>query len=72
MALKDANKKADHAVLWIASDITEEILTRGIKGRMIRVDRLKSVTVVKDGKDVVYTKEQISKEGFKASWTDLK
>lgn len=71
-ALRDANRKADHAVLLISSGISEDDLTRGIKGRMLRVDRLQSATIMKDGKDVVYTKEQILQDGFKASWTDLK
>lgn len=72
LALRDANQKSDHIILLIASDISEEILTRGIKGRMLQAKRLQSVTIVKDGKDVVYSKEEIVRKGFKASWADLK
>lgn len=72
MALRDANRKSDHAVLWIASDISEDSLTKGIKGRMLRAKRLQSVTVIREGKDVVYTKERIREAGFKISWADLK
>lgn len=72
LALRDANQKSDHVVLLIVTDISEENLTRGIKGRMLQAKRLQSVTIVKDGKDVVYTKDEIIKKGFKASWADLK
>ena len=72
MALRDANRKADHIVLVIASDISEELLTKVIRERMLRVKRLQSITIVKDGKDIVYTKEETIRKKFKINWADLK
>lgn len=72
MALRDANRKADHIVLVIASDISEELLTKVIRERMLRVKRLQSITIVKDGKEIVYTKEETIRKKFKINWADLK
>lgn len=72
MALRDANRKADHIVLVIASDISEELLTKVIRERMLRAKRLQSITIVKDGKDIVYTKEEAIRKKFKINWADLK
>lgn len=71
-ALRDANRKSDHVILLVTSDISEKNLTDAIRGRMARAKRLQSVTIIKDGKDAVYTKKEILKGSFKINWVDLK
>ena len=70
--IRDARKQADHIVLWIDSDISLGDLRSAIYSRVKRSDNIKSVRIVINGKDCVYTREQITKDDFIIKQADLK
>ena len=70
--IRDARKQADHIVLWIDSDISLGDLRDAMIDRVRRINSIKTVTIVIGGKDCVYTREQIVKDGFKIKQADLK
>ena len=69
--LRKAKKQANRIVLWIESDISMGDLTDGVKGRVIRTENIKTITIVKDGKDRSYSREDILQNGFKIQQADL-
>lgn len=62
--LRDASKQADHIVININSDIDYNTLGRGIKGRVNQEKNIKSVTIIRNGKDKTYDRSDIMKKGF--------
>lgn len=70
--LRKAKDQADHIVLWIDSDISLGDLRDAMIDRVRRINSIKTVTIVIGGKDCVYTREQIVKDGFKIKQADLK
>lgn len=70
-AIRSAKRQADHIVLWIDSDITYGDLTDGIKDRIRRSENVKTITIVRNGKDHTYTREDILRNGFKIQQADL-
>ncbi len=70
-AIRSAKRQADHIVLWIESDISLGDLTDGIKGRVARAENIKTITIVKDGRDRAYSREDILQNGFKIQQADL-
>ncbi len=70
--MRSAAKQADNIVLRIDSEITLEDLRNGIRGRVNRCINVNSVTIIRDNKDVTYTREQILGVGFKIRQEDFK
>ena len=70
--LRKAKEQADHIVLWIDSDIPLGDLRSAIYSRVKRSDNIKSVRIVINGKDCIYTREQIVQEDFIIKQADLK
>lgn len=68
--LRKAAKQAHHIVLRIDSSISLEELTRGIKGRVSQSD-IQEVTVIRDGKDIVLSREEILSDDFKMQQEDF-
>jgi hypothetical protein len=58
-ALKKASRQASHIVLHVLSDISDDLLKRGIKGRIVYTKGIKSVTVLRNSMDKTYTRAQI-------------
>lgn len=58
-AIKDGKKQANHIVLDIVLDFDDEILKRGIKGRVSQSKTVKTITVIRNGKDKTYTRDEI-------------
>jgi hypothetical protein len=62
--LRSAGRQSGNIVLHIQSEITDELLVRGIKGRVNQKQNIETVSVIKNGKDKTYTREQILKKDF--------
>lgn len=62
--LRDASKQADHVVIRITSGISDNDLLRGIKGRVNQEENVKSVTIIRNGNDHTYNREDIMKKDF--------
>lgn len=58
-AIRDGKEQADHIVLDIILDFDNETLKRGIKGRVNQAKTVKSITLIKNGKDKTYTRDEI-------------
>lgn len=70
--LRDAKKQADDIVLWIDSDISLEDLAAALRSRVKRSQNISHITIVKDGKDMRISREEILGDGFKIRPADLK
>lgn len=70
-ALRKAARQAEDVVLWIESDISWEDLNAAIRPR-IRRSGITHITIVKDGKDRRYSREEILSDNFKIRPADLK
>lgn len=70
--VRDARKQADDIVLWIDSGISLEDLAAAMRSRVRRCENVKTVTIVRNNKDVTFAREEILKQGFKIRPTDLK
>ena len=57
--LRKASKQANHIVLHIRSDISDSLLKSGIKGRVRQKGAIETVTILRGGKDITYTRAQI-------------
>lgn len=62
--LKKASRQASHIVLHILSDISDELLSRSIKGRVSFTKGIETVTVLKDDVDKTYARAQIVRPDF--------
>lgn len=69
--LRKAKNQADHVVLWIESDISGEDLTAALRPRTKRCATIQTITIVRNGKDVCLTREDILSEGLKIRLADL-
>ena len=70
--LRKAKEQADDIVLWIESDISLGDLRDALIDRVRRINSIKTVTIVRGGKDCTYTREQIVNDSFKIKQADLK
>ena len=70
-ALRSAKDQANNIVLWIESEISLGDLSNAISGRVGRSKNITHVTIVKDGKDRMYNREEITKPGWKIQQADL-
>ena len=62
--LRKAGRQANHIILHIVSNITDDLLMRGIKGRVKQRPNIETVTVVKGGDDKAYARAQILDKNF--------
>lgn len=69
--LRKAKNQADHVVLWIESDISGEDLAAALRPRTKRCATIQTITIVRNGKDVCLTREDILSEGLKIRLADL-
>ena len=70
--IRDAKKQADDIVLWIEADISYEDLTAALRSRVRRSESIRAVTIIRDGKDIRLSREEIIVDGFKIRPADLK
>lgn len=70
--LRKGKDQANDIVLWIESEISLEDLSDAMNNRVNRSANITHVTIVKDGKDRRYSREEILAEGFKIQPADLK
>ena len=70
--IRDGRKQADNIVLWLDTDIPWEDVTAALRSRLRRCENILSVTIARDGKDIMLKREDILAEGFKIRPTDLK
>ena len=70
--IRDAKKQADDIVLWIDSDISLGDLRDAITSRVKRAGNIKSLTIVNNGKDVTYLREDMIKDTWKIKQADFK
>lgn len=62
--IRKACTQAPNVVLRIESGISDEELRRGIRGRVNREKQLETLTIIRNGEDKTYTREQIMAEEF--------
>ena len=65
LQLKKAHEQAGSIALRIKSDIAIPILQNALVARFSRHNNLTDITLIKNGKDVILTREQILDSGFK-------
>lgn len=70
-SLRSAKDQANDIVLWVESDMSLGDLSDAISGRVGRCN-ITHVTIVKDGKDKRYSREEITAKGWKIQQADLK
>lgn len=70
--LRKAKTQANDIVLWIESDISWGDLRNAIYSRVRRSDNIQSLTIVKDGKDVTYKREDMLKSNWEIRQADFK
>ena len=68
--LRDGAKQASHIVLMINSSIDLGSLARGIKGRVSHAE-IDEILLIKDGKELILSREQILSKGFKIQPEDF-
>lgn len=71
-ALREANKQAPVAVIVIESDISMGKLRDAISDRIKRSENITSVTLVRNGADVTYEREEMLSSRFKIQLEDFK
>ncbi len=62
--IRDAKNQADHIVLDIHSDISDDDLKRAVNGRVKRAETVKTITIIRNNEDETYTREDILKWRF--------
>lgn len=70
--LRKGKDQANDIVLWIESDISLQDLSNVLNDRVNRSANIAHVTIVKEGKDRRYSREEILADGFKIKPADLK
>ena len=70
-ALRSGKDQANDIVLWIESDISLEDLSAAIRPRVNRAGNISHITIVRDGKDRRYSRNEILSEGFRIRQADL-
>ena len=70
--LRDGAKQSNYVVLRVKSEMDLIALSRGLRGRANWCTKLELVTIIKDGKDVSYTRAQIMGAGFEIKQEDFK
>ena len=71
-ALRKAASQADHIVLTVNSDIRLGDLANSMSDRVGRENNVQSVRIIRDGKDAYYTRDEITRPGFKIEEADFK
>ena len=69
--LRKGKDQADDIVLWIDSEISWGDLTDALKDRIRRSGNIKHITLVREGSDRRYSREEILAAGFKIQPADL-
>lgn len=69
--IRDGRKQADNIVLWLDVDIPWENVTAALRSRVRRSENIQSVTIVRDGKDIMLRRENILADDFKIRPADL-
>ena len=62
--LRKASFQAKHIVLHVQSDIPNDQLRRGIKGRVKWAKSIQTVTILRGGQDKTYTRKEILHDDF--------
>ncbi len=71
-SIRSGAEQADHLVIKIESDIDFDTLTRGIRGRVMQSKNISEVIVIRNGKDLVLSRDTITAKGFKMQQEDFK
>ena len=71
-ALRSAKDQANDIVLWVESDISWEELSAALRPRVRRSESITHITIVRNGKDRRYSREEMLLDGFKIQQADLK
>ena len=70
--IREASKQSGDIVLSVDSDISWEQLAAALRSRVRRTESIRAVTVIREGKDIRLTRNDILSEGFKIRPADLK
>ena len=70
--IRDGRKQADNIVLWLDVDMPWEDVTAALRSRVRRCENIRSIAIVRDGKDIMLNREEILTDGFKIRPADLK
>ena len=64
-AIRKGNKQANHIVLWLNKDMATGDLKNAVSDRVRRTNNIESITIVQNGKDKTYSRDEMLSEGFK-------
>lgn len=70
--IRDGRKQADNIVLWLDTDIPLGNLRDAITSRIRRANNVQSLTIIRNGKDVTYNREDILKNNWEIKQADFK
>lgn len=71
-ALRDASHQANNIVISLERGLPLGTLTSVVHERVRREDNIKTVCIIKDGKDVLLKRAEILRDGFKIEEADFK
>lgn len=70
--IRDGRKQADDIVLWLDADMPLGEIRNAVMSRIKRAENVKTLTIVINGKDVVYTREQMLNNEWEIKQADFK
>jgi len=70
--IRDAKKQADSIVIRIDSEISLDVLSDAIQDRVLRTPTITDITLIMQGRDVTYLREQIVSDEFKIQPEDFR
>jgi len=70
--IRDAKKQADSIVIRIDPEISLDVLSDAIQDRVLRTPTITDITLIMQGRDVTYLREQIVSDEFKIQPEDFR
>lgn len=70
--IRDGRKQADDIVLWLDVDMPLGEIRNAVMSRIKRAENVKTLTIVINGKDAVYTREQMLNNEWEIKQADFK
>ncbi|HON53334.1 MAG TPA: hypothetical protein P5243_04390 [Bacteroidales bacterium] len=63
--LRKGANQSKHIIIHINSEISDDNLLRGIKGRVTQKMNIEKITIIRNNQDKTYLREEIMQKGFK-------
>ena len=69
--LRDGGEQANNIIIWIGKDASLGTLANALNSRIQWRENVESVRIIREGKDALYTRKQITSDGFKIEEADF-